>query len=102
MRAFCILMLGIAAVSVTELVTGSNLLPFPGRSKRGFTTSNAKIIRVDGPFENSSVLCVVGTLGFIFIVYSRRLLGGALASQPAMLAHCRCIGFVNMCTHTNE
>jgi len=82
---FCILMFGIAAVSVTELITGSNLLPFPGAVETWVATSNARLIRVDGPFENSSVLCVVGTLGFIFIVYSRRLLGASLAGSQRWL-----------------
>jgi hypothetical protein len=82
---FCILMLGIAAVSGTELITGTNLLPFPGAVETWVQTSNARLIRVDGPFENSSVLCVIGTLGFIFIVYSRRLLGGSLTISQRWL-----------------
>ena len=38
---FCILMLGIAAVSGTELITGTNLLPFPGAVETWVETSNA-------------------------------------------------------------
>jgi hypothetical protein len=40
---------------------------------------------VDGPFENSSVLSLVGVLGFFFIIYSRRLIGGSLTNTQRLL-----------------
>jgi hypothetical protein len=74
----CILMIGIAVVAGIELVSGTNLFPSPGAVETWVQTGNVKLIRVDGPFENSSVLCVIGTLGFFLIVYCRRLLGVSL------------------------
>jgi hypothetical protein len=82
---FCVLMLGIAVVCGTELVSGKNLLPWPGAVETWVNTNDAKILRVDGPFENSSVLSVVGVLGFFFIIYSRRLIGGSLTSTQQLL-----------------
>jgi O-Antigen ligase len=81
----CILMISIAIVAGTELLSGTNLFPAPGAVETWVQTSNAKLIRVDGPFENSSVLCVVGTLGFLLIVYTRRLLGGSLTGSQRWL-----------------
>jgi hypothetical protein len=81
----CFLMIGIAIVAGTELINGTNLFPFPGSVETWVQTSNAKFIRVDGPFENSSVLCVVGTVGFFFIVYIGRLLRGAFTASQHWL-----------------
>jgi O-Antigen ligase len=81
----CILMLNIATVAGIELLTGTNLLPAPGAVETWVQTGNAKLIRVDGPFENSSVLCVIGILGFLLIVYSRHLLGDSLTTSQRWL-----------------
>ena len=81
----CILMLGIAVVCGSELVSGKNLLPWPGAIETWVDTDEARILRVDGPFENSSVLSVIGALGFFFIIYSRRLIGSSLTSTQGLL-----------------
>jgi hypothetical protein len=81
----CVLMLGIAVVCGSELVTGKNLLPWPGAVEAWVYTDNAKILRVDGPFENSSVLSVIGVVGFFFIIYSRRLIGSSLTNTQHLL-----------------
>jgi O-Antigen ligase len=81
----CVLMLGIASVAGSELLTGKNLLPWPGSIETWVLTNNIKIIRVDGPFENSSILAVIGTIGFFLIVYSRRLAGGAMTISGRLL-----------------
>ena len=81
----CFLMIGIAIVAGSELMSGTNLFPSPGSVETWVQTSNARFIRVDGPFENSSVLCVVGTVGFLFIVYIGRLLGGSLTGSQRWL-----------------
>jgi hypothetical protein len=81
----CVLMLGIAVVCGSELISGKNLFPWPGAIETWVYTDEAKILRVDGPFENSSVLSVVGVLGFFFIIYSRRLIGGSLTSTQHLL-----------------
>jgi hypothetical protein len=83
--AVCILVLGIAVVAGTELFSSRNLFPWPGAVEEWVRTTDLKIIRVDGPFENSSVLCLVGTLGFFLIVYSRRLIGNALTNRQRFL-----------------
>ncbi len=81
----CILVLGIAAVAGTELFTGTNLLPWTGAVEEWVHTADFKIIRVDGPFENSGVLCLVGTLGFFLIIYLRRLIGASLTKSQRLL-----------------
>ena len=81
----CVLMLGIAVVCGSELVSGKNLLPWPGAAETWVYTQDAKILRVDGPFENSSVLSVIGVVGFFFIIYCRRLIGGSLTSMQHLL-----------------
>jgi hypothetical protein len=81
----CILMLGIAVVCGSELLSGKNLLPWPGAIEFWVEADDAKILRVDGPFENSSVLSVIGVLGFFFITYSRRLIGNSLTSTQGLL-----------------
>jgi hypothetical protein len=81
----CILMLGIAAVAGIEIFSGKNFLPWPGAVDEWVQTSDFRIIRVDGPFENSGVLCLVGTIGFFLIVYLRRLMGGSLAGSRRFL-----------------
>jgi hypothetical protein len=81
----CILMLGIAAVAGTEIISGKNLLPWTGAVDEWVQTNDFRIIRVDGPFENSGVLCLVGTLGFFLIVYLRRLIGGSLTRNQRFL-----------------
>jgi hypothetical protein len=81
----CILMISIAIVAGTELVSGSNLFPVPGAIETWVQTSNANFIRVDGPFENSGVLCVIGTVGFFLIVYTGRILGGSLGGSQRWL-----------------
>ena len=81
----CILMLGIAVVCGSELISGKNLFPWPGAIETWVYTDEAKILRVDGPFENSSVLSVVAVLGFFFIIYSRRLIGGSLTRTQHLL-----------------
>jgi O-Antigen ligase len=81
----CVLMLGIAVVCGSELVSGKNLLPWPGAAETWVYTQDAKILRVDGPFENSSVLSVIGVVGFFFIIYSRRLIGSSLTSTQHLL-----------------
>jgi hypothetical protein len=81
----CILMLGIAAVAGAELLAGRNLLPSNGAGESWVQASDFRIIRVDGPFENSGVLCLVGTLGFFFIIYLRRLLGTSFARNHRWL-----------------
>jgi hypothetical protein len=83
----CILMLGLAIVAGAELFSSKNLFPWPGAVEEWVQTTDLKIIRVDGPFENSSVLCLVGTLGFFFIIYSRRLIGGFMTSRQRFLHH---------------
>lgn len=80
-----ILMLGIAAVAGTELFSGRNLLPWTGAVEEWVQTNDFRIIRVDGPFENSGVLCLVGTLGFFLIIYLRRLIGPSLTSSQRFL-----------------
>jgi hypothetical protein len=81
----CVLMVGIAVVCGSELVRGKNLLPWPGAIETWVYTDNAKILRVDGPFENSSVLSVIGVVGFFFIIYSRRLIGSSLTITQHLL-----------------
>jgi hypothetical protein len=81
----CVLMLGIAVVCGSELVSGKNLLPWPGAIETWVYSNDAKILRVDGPFENSSVLSVIGVVGFFFIIYSRRLIGSSLTSTQHLL-----------------
>jgi O-Antigen ligase len=81
----CILMLGIAAVAGTEIISGKNLLPWTGAVDEWVQTNNFRIIRVDGPFENSGVLCLVGTLGFFLIVYLRRLIDDSLTRSQRFL-----------------
>jgi hypothetical protein len=81
----CILMLGIALVAGIELLTGTNLLAANGAVETWVQANDVKLIRVDGPFENSSVLCVVGTLGFFLIIYSRRLIGGSITGSRRLL-----------------
>ena len=81
----CVLMLGIAVVCGSELVSGKNLLPWPGAIEVWVDTGDARILRVDGPFENSSVLSVIGVVGFFFIIYSRRLIGSSLTSTQRLL-----------------
>ncbi len=81
----CILMIGIALVAGIELLTGTNLLPANGAVETWVQTSDIRFIRVDGPFENSSVLCVVGTLGFFLIIYCRRLIGGSLMGSRRLV-----------------
>jgi O-Antigen ligase len=81
----CVLMLSIAVFTTTELLTGTNLLPWPGAVEAWVQTSHFRIIRVDGPFENSGVLCLVGTLGFFFIMYARQLLAVGLTRNQQVL-----------------
>jgi O-Antigen ligase len=81
----CILMLGIAAVAGGELLGGRNLLPSNGASESWVQANDFRIIRVDGPFENSGVLCLVGTLGFFFIIYLRRLIGTSFGRRQRWL-----------------
>jgi hypothetical protein len=81
----CVLMLSIAVVCGSELVSGKNLLPWPGATETWVYTADAKILRVDGPFENSSVLSVIGVVGFFFIIYSRRLIGSSLTRTQHLL-----------------
>jgi hypothetical protein len=83
--AVCILMLGIAAVAGSELISGKNFLPWTGAVEEWVNTSSFKIIRVDGPFENSGVLCLVGTLGFFITTYLRRLIGVSLTGRQQFL-----------------
>jgi hypothetical protein len=81
----CILMLGIAAVAASELLEGRNLLPSNGAGESWVQANDFKILRVDGPFENSGVLCLVGTLGFFLIIYLRRLLGNSFGRSQRWL-----------------
>jgi hypothetical protein len=81
----CILMLGIAAVAGSELFSGKNLLPWTGAVDEWVQTTDFTIIRVDGPFENSGVLCLTATMGFLLINYLRRLLGASLARSQRLL-----------------
>jgi len=81
----CVLMLGIAVVCGSELLSGKNLLPWPGAIETWIYNYDVKILRVDGPFENSSVLSVIGVVGFFFIIYSRRLIGSSLTSTQNLL-----------------
>jgi O-Antigen ligase len=81
----CILMLGVASVSGTELFTGKNLLPWTGAVEEWVHAATFKIIRVDGPFENSGVLCLVGTLGFFLLIYLRRLIGPSQSRRLSVL-----------------
>ncbi len=81
----CLLMVGIAVVCVSELVSGKNLFPWPGAIETWVYNSDFKILRVDGPFENTSVLSVIGVVGFFFIIYSRRLIGSSLSSTQRLL-----------------
>jgi hypothetical protein len=81
----CVLMLGVAVVCGSELVSAKNLLPWPGAVETWVYSDEAKILRVDGPFENSSVLSVIGVVGFFFTIYSRRLIGSSLSSTQRLL-----------------
>jgi hypothetical protein len=81
----CVLMLGIAVVCGSELLSGKNLLPWPGAIETWIYNYDVKILRVDGPFENSSVLSVIGVVGLFFITYSRRLIGSSLTSTQHLL-----------------
>ena len=81
----CILMLGIAAVAGGELLGGRNLLPSNGAGESWVQANDFRIIRVDGPFENSGVLCLVGTLGFFFIIYLRHLIGTSFGRSQRWL-----------------
>jgi O-antigen ligase len=91
-------MLGIAVVCGSELVSGKNLLPWPGAIESWVDTYDVKILRVDGPFEQQIVLSLMAILAFFFIIYLRRLMahdipawrvllhrGGSLASLGAAL-----------------
>jgi len=81
----CILMLGITTVAVNELLGGRNLLPSNGAAESWVQANDFRIIRVDGPFENSGVLCLVGTLGFFFLIYVRRLIGASFGRSQRWL-----------------
>ncbi len=81
----CILMLSIATVTGIELFSGINLFPWPGAVEEWVQTNGLRIIRVDGPFENSSVLCLVGTLGFFLLTYCRRLINETLTGRRRLL-----------------
>ncbi len=81
----CILMLSIMIVTGIELFRGINLFPWPGAVEEWVQTNDLRIIRVDGPFENSSVLCLVGILGFFLITYCRRLIGSTLTNRRGLL-----------------
>jgi hypothetical protein len=86
----CILMIGIAILTGTELLRGENLLPANGAVEEWVPTREFKILRVDGPFENSGVLCLTGTLGFFLIVYLRSI--GGTSFQKAQ----RCLHWVSV------
>jgi hypothetical protein len=81
----CILMLGIAVVCVSELVSGKNLLPWPGAIEIWVYTDDAKILRVDGPFEQQIVLSLVAILAFFFIIYLRRLMAHDIPAWQVLL-----------------
>jgi hypothetical protein len=81
----CVLMLGIAVVCWSELVSGQNLLPWPGAIETWAYTDNAKILRVDGPFEQPGVLSVVAILAFFLIVYLWRLMPQRVSPWQALL-----------------
>jgi O-antigen ligase len=78
-------MLGIAIIAGIELLTGRNLLPWVGAVQEWVETSDARIMRVDGPFENSSVLSLVGALGFLLLLYLRRLIPKPLTNSRRAL-----------------
>ena len=71
----CLLMIGVAAVSAVELFTGTNLLPWPGGVEEWVQSDTFRILRIDGPFESSGILCLVGTFGFFFIMYLGHVIG---------------------------
>jgi hypothetical protein len=81
----CLLMVGIAVVAASELLGGRNLLPPNGAAESWVQANDFRIIRVDGPFENSGVLCLVGTFGFFFIIYLRRLIGASFGRSQRWL-----------------
>jgi O-Antigen ligase len=81
----CFLMIGIATVAGSELVMGRNLLPSNGASESWVQANDFRIIRVDGPFENSGVLCLVGTFGFFFLIYVRQLIGTSFGKSQRWL-----------------
>ena len=81
----CVLMLGIAVVCGSELVSGKNLLPWPGAIEAWVDTGDARILRVDGPFESPGVLSVVAILAFFLIVYLRRLMPQRISTWRALL-----------------
>ena len=69
----------------------------------GLQTNDFKIIRVDGPFENSGVLCLVGALGILFLSFIPGVLSaGSLYEHSAFPALDRCLRFVSVCTHADE
>jgi hypothetical protein len=87
----CIMMLGIAVVCGTELVSGKNLLPWPGAIEAWVDTYGAKILRVDGPFEQQIVLSLVAILAFFFIIYLRRLMAHDIPAWQLLLHKVGCL-----------
>jgi hypothetical protein len=81
----CVLMLGIAVVCGSELVRGKNLLPWPGAIEAWVYANDAKILRVDGPFEQPGVLSVVAILAFFLIIYLWRLMPQRISPWRALL-----------------
>ncbi len=81
----CVLMLGLALVAGTEIVSGTNLFPWTGSVEGWVQSGTFRILRVDGPFESSGVLCLVGMFGFFFIVYSGRLIGQLRSRKQSFL-----------------
>jgi O-antigen ligase len=81
----CILMFTIALVAGLELVTARNLFPWTGAVEAWVQSDTLRILRVDGPFESSGILCLVGTFGFFFIVYAGRIVDKPLRGAQSVL-----------------
>ena len=80
--SICLLSIGLALVAGAELITGKDLLPWPGDVPEWVDTSSVKIMRVNGPFETTGALCVVGAIAFFMISYLRQIM-----PSPRLLAH---------------
>ncbi|MFY9746304.1 MAG: O-antigen ligase family protein [Acidobacteriaceae bacterium] len=81
----CVLSIGICSITVAELITGSDILPWPGAAPY-LLGSYVQIRRADGPFEMPAILSIIALLVFLLILYLRRLLPGRL-SHPAAILH---------------
>ncbi len=68
----CLVVIGLAAIGLTEAITGQDILAIPGAGLYFAGLGETQLLRVNGPFSSNNSFGLIGLVLFCFLLFLRQ------------------------------